>query len=666
MFVVFFLLISTGVATNETHLFVTGGYNEYNSTSSEFVIYDIAGDSWSIGPNLNQARGLHGCVYAPSSNAIYVFGGRSKGNHRRSIEKFDLSTSTHWEVLSDVLSWRRYGIFALYIDNFIYATGGFVYTKRRLVDVLDTRNDSIVNYCCNLGASTVYHDLVQNPYDDRLYYLMGSFNGHGGDHSVFYKIEFICPETEEPTHIPSKLPNTAPSSVPTTIPSTLPSTIPSTLPTAIPTTPTNNPTNLPSYQPITPTNYPSILPSSIPTVIPTFGFSDFNYSVVLAVVLYSDIYNATILSTDSDLTRMLIYALKRASIVVRYDLVAGNEIDVQIQEIEVYDKYDRDDASVDHESDDKDKQFKVNNTGAFDTKYQSLIVFIVGLWSDWGAQLWVGDIISVLTEFEIELFDLLSEDDSFAVQLLYAEQITVPTGAPTSQPTEFFFGNGLITTEEYSDDGSGSTNKKGVSIWSLSLDAWLYNIVGFVIISGLICTCAGYFDAIALRQNEIFKLSTMFVVIVYFLHVISEVFFVLQVFSNINARHNGQENRYHTKVYWKLVIFITSVTFIVAPIFTSYVQLYKSITIWLRDIETQRTTKSWMQMHLQSLYTLSILFGSAFAAIEICNSNLFHLSVFNMKLSRRQKAVFRNKRMFSTVLLRVKCWCFVIQSIFFF
>ena len=99
---------------------------------------------------------------------------------------------------------------------------------------------------------------------------------------------------------------------------------------------------------------------------------------------------------------------------------------------------------------------------------------------------------------------------------------------------------------------------------------------------------------------------------------------------------------------------IASVFFIILPIFSNYLQLHKAIQDWVVDTESKYAVQPWIHMHLRSLYALCILFGSAFTAIELCNSHLFNLSVFSMGLNRRQKALFKNQRIFSTVLMEVK------------
>ena len=79
-----------------------------------------------------------------------------------------------------------------------------------------------------------------------------------------------------------------------------------------------------------------------------------------------------------------------------------------------------------------------------------------------------------------------------------------------------------------------------------------------------------------------------------------------------------------------VIIFALSLLFVILPLFTNFLQLHSAIQLWVTDIETRRIVKAWIQVYLHSLYLFSILFGSAFTAVEICNSNLFSLPVFAM------------------------------------
>ena len=79
------------------------------------------------------------------------------------------------------------------------------------------------------------------------------------------------------------------------------------------------------------------------------------------------------------------------------------------------------------------------------------------------------------------------------------------------------------------------------------------------------------------------------------------------------------------------------------------------MTVWMEDLESRLTVHAWVQNHLRTLYAFAIFFGSAHSSVVICNSNLYQLDLFNMGLNRRQRAVFKNKRLFSTVLMEVGC-----------
>ena len=122
---------------------------------------------------------------------------------------------------------------------------------------------------------------------------------------------------------------------------------------------------------------------------------------------------------------------------------------------------------------------------------------------------------------------------------------------------------------------------------------------------------------------------------------ILDVFFVVQVYLTQDS----------TTEY---IICILSIVFILLPMASNMIQLHFELNGWLTDVDSKRIVQPYVTTHLKSLYGLCLLFGSSFTAIEICNSNTFQLKMFNMGLNRRQKAVFKNQRIFSTVLLEVE------------
>ena len=101
----------------------------------------------------------------------------------------------------------------------------------------------------------------------------------------------------------------------------------------------------------------------------------------------------------------------------------------------------------------------------------------------------------------------------------------------------------------------------------------------------------------------------------------------------------------------KWILFSVGILFIVLPLIGNLVQLHNEIQMWVSDVYSKHTVQAWIRSYLRFLYMITIICGSAFAAVDICNSNIFHLPMFNMGLNKRQLAIFKNQRILSTVLL---------------
>ena len=100
-----------------------------------------------------------------------------------------------------------------------------------------------------------------------------------------------------------------------------------------------------------------------------------------------------------------------------------------------------------------------------------------------------------------------------------------------------------------------------------------------------------------------------------------------------------------------LVLFTAGMIFLIVPLICNLIQLHNEIREWVSDVYCKHIVQAWVRSYLRILYMLTIVFCSAFAAVEICNSNIFHLPMFNMGLNKRQKAIFKNQRFLSIVLL---------------
>ena len=115
-------------------------------------------------------------------------------------------------------------------------------------------------------------------------------------------------------------------------------------------------------------------------------------------------------------------------------------------------------------------------------------------------------------------------------------------------------------------------------------------------------------------------------------------------------------NSKNTKNIINYILFCLSLFFIILPICVNLYQLQNALKRWTNDNETHKLKISskinlWIISNAKSFYFLCICLGSAFSAVEICNCNIFSLTLFRMGLSRRQKSIFKNERLYSIVLL---------------
>ena len=112
------------------------------------------------------------------------------------------------------------------------------------------------------------------------------------------------------------------------------------------------------------------------------------------------------------------------------------------------------------------------------------------------------------------------------------------------------------------------------------------------------------------------------------------------------------ENKF---VDYYLVLFIIGSLFLLVPLFSNILQLHFEIGKWSSDPVLRKTpVPGWIRSRVKLLYLISIVCGSSFSAVQLCNSYLFKLSVFSMGLSRYHKNLFQTKRFSSIVLLEVK------------
>ena len=75
---------------------------------------------------------------------------------------------------------------------------------------------------------------------------------------------------------------------------------------------------------------------------------------------------------------------------------------------------------------------------------------------------------------------------------------------------------------------------------------------------------------------------------------------------------------------------LLSAAFLVIPWMLNLRQLIKSEEQWSQDAAISDRVTSWLFLHSKKLLVLTALCGSAYSAIELCNSRAFALTFFTM------------------------------------
>ena len=74
----------------------------------------------------------------------------------------------------------------------------------------------------------------------------------------------------------------------------------------------------------------------------------------------------------------------------------------------------------------------------------------------------------------------------------------------------------------------------------------------------------------------------------------------------------------------ELVVFFGFAIIFIISLVIGLMQLQHEIKRkWMKDKYCRQTIRSWLVSYIRVLYFLSVITGSSFSAIELCNSNLF-------------------------------------------
>ena len=223
---------------------------------------------------------------------------------------------------------------------------------------------------------------------------------------------------------------------------------------------------------------------------------------------------------------------------------------------------------------------------------------------------------------------------------------TYPTGEPTNTPT--LAPGGVVISEAFITENDVETTMTYV-----------------LIVIGSIAACivfAGLIDSHMIRKNDWFDVNAILVFGFYTADFISDVFFSAKLVLMID-RDDNVSNEYY------VTLFILSAIFIILPLVVNIFQLQIEIKKWtiIKDknenklvLKRHAEMYAWIKSKIKVIYFVTLIAGSSFSSIALFNSYLFRLNIFSMGLTKKQIAVFQNKRIFSVVLMEVSLYTYTV------
>ena len=235
--------ISPCVSNDGLKIYVTGGFDVVYYTQT--LIYDISGDSWSMGAEFVNARAFHGCAMNNDKTELFVFGGWN-GNiltRLNSVERYVIANDT-WTELNAQLNEPLSGIvrcinneFSEYTDYILCIGGGDGSSYQQTINIFDPNtlkmHIPVLNGLATAvaAAPTVIYSIPNN--NAHLLLLFGGDTSSCCVETFSTRIQYLTLIEPPPTFEPTKDPTVIPSGDPTMGPTNDPTNDPTAEPTAI-------------------------------------------------------------------------------------------------------------------------------------------------------------------------------------------------------------------------------------------------------------------------------------------------------------------------------------------------------------------------------------------------------------------------------------------------
>lgn len=292
-------------------------------------------------------------------------------------------------------------------------------------------------------------------------------------------------------------------------------------------TPSEEPTIQPSEQPtslptMNPSEQPTPQPTEQPTSLPTFRENNYENEATLKVLLLTEEYVAADVLSDTLLEKHLIFAVKTASVTVRYEIQNVNAIGVDVDNVVDYDVNEINGVSERDDGEDNEWWSSAYDNRTYTGNTSLEVDFTVSFKTAKRRKRWFNDLRFVMIEFQRDLRDYWGINDLQAWVLDVDYDGLFPT--TTDEPTTTAVTTVVI---DASDDDLGLNSNAVIKITANTDEAVkeledYYNMcmIGVILIACMI-TGFGLLDAKYGRHNELLKLTTMVIVTMYLLDVVS-------------------------------------------------------------------------------------------------------------------------------------------------
>ena len=408
--------------------------------------------------------------------------------------------------------------------------------------------------------------------------------------------------TATPTKAPSNMPTNTPSNGPTTLPSHDPSTFPSQAPSGNPTTPPSlNPTSTPFNSTDSPTNFPFYDPTEIPSTDPSS-------SPTSTAPSNAPTYDPT--KSPSSVTT----ACDAWSIEIQFTLLqyatSMDEISTELFGLCL-------------------RAFNMTIFNAWDDKWCVTLSFKFSVLANSRRRnlLQTNDIeCEAIFEFNDILYEdyfssgynetKFASDYTTNIESLLNSTSTV-SDVQVGQPVQ------LIVIQESNDNTFNDLNIQIIILLLIVAVVW-------ILIASI------YSKLISI--NDFYRIGALVTVTVHINDTVSDALFCANV--PLHSEYPGNN---------LFLIFNLSIVFLALPAVITLYQLHSGIKRWKGNDELSQ----WLSNNIKLLYFVSVITGNSFVGIELCTSNLFNLSWFDMPLSRHQLLQFQTNSIFSIILFEV-------------